>query len=81
MPGAPVGAIVRITYDANDEGAIGAGDFLATAAGRFYEVLAARRQRSKYLNRWLLELLVIEAIPAGRDPLAIVHPLVFNRRG
>lgn len=81
MPPAPAGAVVRITYDANPGVTIAEGDFLRTAAGRLYRVLDARRTRSeKYPHRWRLALLVLREIPPDADPLAIVHPLVFNRR-
>lgn len=81
MPrGAPIGAVVRITYDADDDRRIAPGDYLRTNAGRLYEILAAHQTTGKHPHRWRLTLLVIAEISPTAAPLAIVHSLVFNRR-
>lgn len=81
MP-APIGSVVAITYDANDDRDITDRDYLRTPTGRTYKVLAARRVRSaKCHNRWRLSLLVVEEISHDADPTGMLWPLVFYPRG
>lgn len=79
MGTAPVGAIVSITYDANDDTLVRDGDYLATNSGRFYKVLAARASPRRP-GRFYLRMLVVSAIDLSDPPATLVHPLVWNSR-
>lgn len=57
----PFDPTVGITYDADaaDEPLV-AGDFLQTATGRTYQLVAVRKTRGKYPTRWALRGIVVD---------------------
>lgn len=73
---APIGAEVKLTYDAPDRD-VAAGDGIRTPSGRSYLVIASRRQeRGKHAGRWHLRCIVVDGIPAG----VAIHPLFWHSR-
>ncbi len=71
---APVGAVVGLSYDSDEE--VAPGDYLVTGRGRCYRVLAARTQGTHNPTRWKISAMVDSSAPAS----ARKHPLVFYRR-
>ncbi len=72
---APVGALVKITYDGFVD--LGIGDVLCTDTGRCYVVVTGRRQqRGKHRGRHHLQCMVAAAPPPG----ARVFPLYWYSR-
>jgi len=80
MSAAPVGAVVRFSYDedARNPEPLKVGDFIRTAkTGRFYLVMAVRAQeRGKHVGRKHLVALV----RASARPGARVFPLYWYPR-
>jgi hypothetical protein len=76
---APIGAVVKLYYDAPELDLLdGATHAIRTPTGRTYVVLDARRQRrGLHVGRWHLRALVADEPPPG----AVVHPLVWYKRG
>ena len=73
---APVGSVVRITYD-SDWYPVCPGDALVSGTGRVYVVDRARQQLTgKHAGRWHLACVVAEAVPEG----ARVHVLRWYPR-
>jgi hypothetical protein len=72
---APIGAVVKITYDGNLPH--GEGHVLRATTGRLYLIIDMRRQaRGKHAGRLHLRCLVIDELPSG----ATVHPLCWHPR-
>jgi hypothetical protein len=76
---APVGAEVRLFYDALDR-EVQPDDVIQTPTGRSYLVLGIRRQiRGVHIGRWHARCLVIDQAAVPED--AVVHPVTWYRRG
>lgn len=76
---APVGATVKLTYDADRGVSMDANEYLRSPSGRSYFIVDGYRVVGKYPNRWRLTCLVIEQIP--KRPGRKIHPIVFYARG
>jgi hypothetical protein len=76
MRGAPAGAVVRLTYDADEP--VEEGHGLRTQSGRLYFVIEARHVRSGlHPQRYALRAVVQVELPPGTR----VHPLRWYSRG
>lgn len=75
MSGAPIGAVVSITYDTKRE--LAEGHFLRTKTGRVYRVLEVRRVRRKDEVHYVTPRWAIRAVVDERE-LPDEHPKVHN---
>lgn len=76
--GSPVGAEVRLFYDALDREVM-VGDVIRTGTGRCYLVLGIRRQtRGQHVGRWHTRCAVISPEDVPED--AVIHPVTWYRR-
>lgn len=72
---APVGAVMKISYDGDAGHA--EGHVLRATTGRLYLIIHIRRQtRGKHAGRLHLKCLVIDELPFG----AVTHPLAWHPR-
>jgi hypothetical protein len=75
----PEGAIVTITYDANPDQGVVAGDALVTTTGRLYLILGAERVATAAVHlRLRLRCVVAGKVAAPQG--VTVHPLYWNVR-
>lgn len=81
MVGAPPGAEVGLTYDADPDTVVDEGDVMVSGAtGRRWLVVAARRQeRGKAAGRWHLRCVVLTSGDPGPVD-AVEHPLFWGPR-
>lgn len=78
MAAAPIGAVVKIDYDAALGVSIEDGDALVTSTGRTYVILRAKRMAvGRKPNHWRLRCQVAEGPPPPGVP---VHTLKWYRR-
>ena len=79
MARAPVGAVVRLTYDGFAR--LKVGDFLRTKTSRYYLILSLRRQaRGKHKGRAHLACLVADPPTGDNLGEAAIFPLFWYPR-